>query len=147
MVEIGKALSRNARVIAFDEPTSSLSLRETGNLMVVSQGAEGPGLRRHLRESSHGGDLVGLDRVTVFRDGRRVAAFDMNPAPARGALLQALVGRPLDDIYDHRPRQPGALRLEVSGVAGRGLQQPAVSPHGRGRSSDSSASSGPAAPS
>jgi L-arabinose transport system ATP-binding protein len=61
----------------------------------------------------------------VFRDGRRVTSFEMTPALDRVALVQAMVGRPIQDVYGHRSRTLGAVTLEVRGVTGRGLRNPA----------------------
>jgi L-arabinose transport system ATP-binding protein len=125
MVEIGKALSRDARVIAFDEPTSSLSMRETEHLMAIIAALKHQG--RAIIYVSHRLDEVYsiCDRVTVFRDGRRVTSFDMMPDLDRAALVQAMVGRPIQDVYGYRPRTVGPVTLDVKGVAGRGLNKPA----------------------
>lgn len=48
MVEIAKALARNAKIIAFDEPTSSLSAREIDNLFRVIRETAGGGASHHL---------------------------------------------------------------------------------------------------
>src|SRR5260370_702125 len=72
MIEIGKALMRDARVIAFDEPTSSLSARETEHLFTIISALRAQG--RAVIYVTHRMDEVYelCDRVTVFRDGRRI---------------------------------------------------------------------------
>jgi L-arabinose transport system ATP-binding protein len=125
MVEIGKALSRAARVIAFDEPTSSLSTRETEHLMAIITALKHQG--RAIIYVSHRLEEVYsvCDRVTVLRDGRRVTSFEMTPDLDRVALVQAMVGRPIQDVYDYRPRALGTVSLAVKGVTGSGLRNPA----------------------
>ncbi len=124
MVEIGKALSRNARIIAFDEPTSSLSSKESGRLMEIVRALRTQG-RAIIYVSHRMEEVYALcDRITVFRDGRQVASFDQLPQLDRGCLVQAMVGRPIQDIYDYRPRPRGAVRLEVDALNGRGLKAP-----------------------
>ena len=76
MIEIGKALMRDARVIAFDEPTSSLSSRETTQLFKIIRALRAEG--RAIIYVTHRMDEVYelCDRVTVFRDGRRIDTFE-----------------------------------------------------------------------
>ena len=83
MVEICKAVMQNAQVIAFDEPTSSLSHRETEILfrLVHRLRAEG----RTLIYISHRlEELYELcDACTIFRDGRKIARDrSWRPMPA-----------------------------------------------------------------
>src|SRR3954447_24910178 len=72
MVEIAKALTRDAKVIAFDEPTSSLSSRETDRLFAVIRRLRDQG--RAILYVSHRMDEIEAvcDAATVLRDGRHV---------------------------------------------------------------------------
>jgi L-arabinose transport system ATP-binding protein len=54
MIEIGKALMRDARVIAFDEPTSSLSSRETAQLFRIIRALKAEGVRHSAIGSQRG---------------------------------------------------------------------------------------------
>ncbi|EPJ2614167.1 arabinose ABC transporter ATP-binding protein AraG, partial [Escherichia coli] len=72
MVEIAKALARNAKIIAFDEPTSSLSAREIDNLFRVIRELRKEG-RVILYVSHRMEEIFALsDAITVFKDGRYV---------------------------------------------------------------------------
>jgi len=125
MVEIGKALSRDARVIAFDEPTSSLSSHETERLMTIIAALKGQG-RAIIYVSHRMEEVYALcDRVTVLRDGKLVTTFDAVRDLDRHQLVQAMVGRPIQDIYNYRARSIGEVKLEVNGLSGRGLNMPA----------------------
>lgn len=124
MVEICKAVMQDAQVIAFDEPTSSLSHRETEVLfrLVKRLRAEG----RTLIYISHRLDeLYELcDACTIFRDGRQVAVHPRMAEVPRQQLIADMVGRELQDIYDYRPRPRGAVRLQVRALGGRRIPAP-----------------------
>jgi len=125
MVEICKALMRNARIIALDEPTSSLSHTETEVLFrLVRQ------LKRErcaLIYISHRMDEIYelCDACTVFRDGKRIASHaDLKSLP-RATLVREMVGREIADIYRFRPRKLGDVRLSVAQLVAKPLTQPA----------------------
>ncbi|GMA15299.1 sugar ABC transporter ATP-binding protein (plasmid) [Deinococcus metallilatus] len=115
LVEIARALSRQARVLILDEPTATLTLQETERLFR---------LMRHLREEgvtmlyiSHKLDEVKAiaDRVTVLRDGRYVTT-----APA-GDLTQQqmanlMVGRELEAMFPPRGQAGPEELLRVEGL-------------------------------
>ncbi len=124
MIEIGKALMRDARVIAFDEPTSSLSARETENLFRIIRALRADG--RAIVYVTHRLDEVDAlcDRVTVFRDGRRIETFDSVAELERDRLISAMVGRSIADVYGWRPRAAGEVLLEAKGLTGPGLAEP-----------------------
>ncbi len=125
MVEIGKALLRRARIIAFDEPTSSLSVRETENLMRIIRRLRGEG--RAIVYVTHRMDEVFTicDAVTVFRDGSRVASHDDVANVTRHQLVTEMVGREIEDVYGYRPRPLGDTLLDVRGLTGPGVAHPA----------------------
>jgi L-arabinose transport system ATP-binding protein len=125
MVEIGKALSRNARVLAMDEPTSSLSSREVDNLMRIIGELKAQG--KVILYVSHRMDEIYriCDGVTVLRDGRHVATHAHLKAVPPDTLVSDMVGRPIKDVYGYRPRGLGAETLSVRGVHGPGVEAPA----------------------
>ncbi len=94
MVEI-KALARNAKIIAFDEPTSSLSAREIENLFRVIRELRKEG-RIILYVSHRMEEIFALsDAITVFKDGRYVRTFTDMQQVNHDQLVQAMVGRDL----------------------------------------------------
>lgn len=124
MVEIAKALTRNAKIIAFDEPTSSLSSRETEVLF---------GIIRKLRERgkvifyvSHRLEEIFdiADSVTVFRDGRHIRTARSMKNLTRDDIVKDMVGREIVDIYNYRPRPAGDVALRVVEVTGPGIASP-----------------------
>ncbi len=126
MVEICKALLRNARVIALDEPTSSLSHRETEVLFKLVRDLQADG--RALIYISHRMDEIYAlcDSCTIFRDGRKVASHEALGEIKRETLVAEMVGREISDIYNYRPRASGDVRLSVSALEGHGLSAPAT---------------------
>jgi len=125
MVEIGKALLREAQVIAFDEPTSSLSARETETLMRIIRDLKSEG-RAILYVSHRMEEVFALsDSVTVLRDGKHVATHADIGAASKDQLIAEMAGRAIADIYNYRPRPRGDIGLDVRGLIGPGLLAPA----------------------
>ena len=124
MIEIGKALARDARIIAFDEPTSSLSARETRTLMRIIDDLRRDG--RAILYVSHRMEEVFeiSDSVTVLRDGRHVGDFPDMKALSQDQLITAMAGRTITDIYDYRARPLGDGAVAVRGLEGPGLREP-----------------------
>lgn len=124
MVEIAKALARNAKVIAFDEPTSSLSAREIEQLFRVIRELRSEG-RVILYVSHRMEEIFALsDAVTVFKDGCYMKTFTDVPNLTHDALVQTMVGRDIGDIYDYKPRPLGEVRFELKSVKAPGVKHP-----------------------
>ena len=84
MVEIAKALSRDAKVIAFDEPTSSLSAREVETLFAIIAKLKAQG-KAILYVSHRMDEIFALcDTVTVLRDGRHIETIPSTQTDAAG---------------------------------------------------------------
>ncbi len=92
MVEIGKALAVRARVLIMDEPTSSLSQRETEHLYAVIRGLKVRGVG--IVYISHRlGEVKELaDRVEVLRDGANAGRLEREEIN-HGAMVRLMVGR------------------------------------------------------
>ncbi|MFC3395611.1 L-arabinose ABC transporter ATP-binding protein AraG [Brenneria rubrifaciens] len=122
MVEIAKALARNAKIIAFDEPTSSLSAHEIEQLFRVIKELRSEG-RVILYVSHRMEEIFALgDAITVFKDGRYVRTFDDMRQVNHESLVQAMVGRNLGDIYGYSPRPHGEARLTLKEVKAQGVK-------------------------
>jgi ribose transport system ATP-binding protein len=121
LVEIGKALAANARVIAMDEPTAALTDRETERLfgVVARLKARGVGI---IYISHRLEELQRIaDRVTVMRDGQRVETRPM-AGTTIAELIRLMVGRPLEDEFPARPfRGSGRVALHALGLRRRGV--------------------------
>lgn len=119
LVEIVKALSRSARLLIMDEPTSSLSEAEIERLFDVVMRLRGMGVG--IIYISHRIDEVFklADRVTVLRDGKRVGTFNAADV-TREKLIQLMVGRPVDQYYEKASGKIGETLLEVKGLKSKG---------------------------
>ncbi|SEM44463.1 L-arabinose transport system ATP-binding protein [Luteibacter sp. UNCMF331Sha3.1] len=124
MVEIVKAILRDATILALDEPTSSLSHRETDVLFRLVRDLRAQG--KAMIYISHRLDEIFelCDAATIFRDGRKVADFETLEGVTRDTLVERMVGRDIGDIWGYKPREHGDIRLSVKGVSGRAVPQP-----------------------
>jgi rhamnose transport system ATP-binding protein len=118
LVEIARALATDARVLFMDEPTASLSGREAEHLFAVVRAlrARGAGI---VYVSHRLEEIFALaDRVTVLRDGRRVASGPTADLD-RAGLIRLMVGRELAAVFPQREAVAGEPVLEVRGLACR----------------------------
>lgn len=115
VVEIAKALSRNARVLVFDEPTAVLTSNEVDKLFDIIE---------RLRESgtciiyvSHRLEEIFriCDRITVLKDGSYVDTVKVSET-TKDQLVTLMVGRKLTDMYPSRNAKIGDVLMEVKDV-------------------------------
>jgi ribose transport system ATP-binding protein len=115
LVEVARALVSNARVIVFDEPTSSLTEHDAEKLFEVIDRLRGRGLG--IVYISHFLEEVRrvAQRYTVLRDGRSVATGPIAGTDLATIIAQ-MVGRDLGELFPHVPHDPGPPVLELSGL-------------------------------
>ena len=121
-VEIAKAISLNVRVLIMDEPTASLSAHEAAMLFRLVRDLRDKGVA--ILFVSHRLEEVFeiADRVTVFRDGRRISTRPRAEVTPQGAIAD-MVGREMG-LMTPRPLEPhGDLVISVRGLAGEGAFQ------------------------
>jgi len=120
LVEIGRALLGDAKLVVLDEPTSSLSAAETDTLYEVIRRLEGRGVS--IVYISHFLEEVKriAERYTVLRDGVTVGGGDVE-STSIDAIVEQMVGRSLDEAYPRVPHEPGESILELDGLAGAAL--------------------------
>jgi ABC-type sugar transport system ATPase subunit len=119
MVEIGKALSRQARLIVMDEATSSLTETETARLFELIRALKDRGVT--VIYISHRIEEVFeiADRVTVLRDGHVVGTYAVDQVtPAQ--LVEKMVGRDIADLFQKQEAQRREAVLEVKQLASAG---------------------------
>lgn len=110
-VEIIKALSRDASVLVFDEPTAVLTPQETDELMTIMRQLKSEGTSivfithklREVREVA--------DRITVVRLGKIVG--EASPTASNSELAALMVGRNVELTVHKEPARPGAASLVV----------------------------------
>jgi ribose transport system ATP-binding protein len=125
LVEIARALSLRVRILIMDEPTSSLTQRETDRLFDVIEDLKRRGVA--IVYISHRLAEVGrvADRVVVLRDGKNAGELFRSPGPSAArpqeaishqAMVRLMVGREPSLFFhkEHVPRRRvGTPRLEV----------------------------------
>ncbi|MBQ9358223.1 MAG: sugar ABC transporter ATP-binding protein [Abditibacteriota bacterium] len=116
LVEIAKALSKNARILLFDEPSSALTEAEVKVLMDIIRGLRENGVS--CVYISHKLDEIFdiCDRVTVLRDGKTIKTMDIGDTDT-SEVISLMVGREITDIYPGRDSHPGETALEVEGLS------------------------------
>ncbi len=114
LVAIAKALSTNARLFIFDEPTASLSHQEIHHLYGIIERLKQAG--KAIVFISHKFDEIFAisDRYTVLRDGFHVEEGQID-ATDEASLVRVMVGRTLEQIYPKAVVEIGPPVLEVSG--------------------------------
>jgi ABC-type sugar transport system ATPase subunit len=115
LVEIAKALIHRARILVMDEPTAALTSHEVERLLALMRELRAQGLG--ILYISHRLDEVFAiaDRVTVLRDGGHVCDRPID-AITRDQVIEAMVGRPIDQEFPSRRVARGVPRLEVRGL-------------------------------
>ena len=116
MVEIAKAISYDAKIIVFDEPTSSLNEQEAEHLfriidMLKKRGCGIIYISHKMEEI-----LRISDEVTVMRDGQYIAT-----KPAKdltiNEIIKLMVGRELTNRYPEKEHSIGDVLLEVNNLS------------------------------
>ena len=129
MVEIAKAFRSDPSVLILDEPTASLTERETERLFALIEQVKARGvgiiyITHRMNEIRRIGD-----RITVLRDGRRVATVDAR-IPEED-LVRLMTGRVIEQIFPDVRFRPGEPMLEVDHLTTAGGAVNGVSLHVR----------------
>jgi putative multiple sugar transport system ATP-binding protein len=108
LVEIGKALSRNAKLLVLDEPTSALNESDSENLLNLLLKLKEQGVTSILISHKLQEVISVADKVTVLRDGQSVITLDAdNGEINENVLIKHMVGRSIENIYPDREKKPG----------------------------------------
>ncbi len=116
MVEVAKAFSLDADLIAMDEPTSSLTDKETEILFELmgqlkAQGVAIIFITHRLEEV-----FAVSDRITVLRDGRHIATSPTSELD-QNKVVQLMVGRELDDMYPYSETERRGVVLQANDLS------------------------------
>jgi ABC-type sugar transport system ATPase subunit len=111
LLEIAKALHREARVIIMDEPTAALGAEDSERLFTVIRDLRERGVAIVFISHRLDDVLAVCDRVTVMRDGHDVATFAASEAD-EGTLVRAMIGHELERLVRSTGKTGEAL-LEV----------------------------------
>jgi ribose transport system ATP-binding protein len=121
MVEIAKAIARDARIVVLDEPSAVLGDAELEQLFGI--------IRRLSRE--HQVSFIYIthrlkelyeicEDVTVMRDGQVVATMPIAETTTAG-IIRHMVGRELKDVFPERSNPGAEIRLEVRNLSRSGV--------------------------
>jgi len=117
LVEIARALAADPKVVIMDEPTSSLTQVDTQRLFSIIRSLRDRGVSviyiSHFLEECQ----AICDRFTVLRDGQTVGSGDM-ASTKLDHIVQLMVGREVDDIYNLPDHVLGEPVLSLKGVSG-----------------------------
>lgn len=120
MMEIIKAVSYNSRVIIMDEPTSSLSEKETDTLFKIidSLKANNVGIIYISHRMEEVFELS--DRISILRDGKFIGCVKTKEASSE-KLINMMVGRDLEGGYPHNTAEKGDVVLELRNFNRKGV--------------------------
>ena len=121
LVEIAKALAKDAKILILDEPTSALNEKDSEHLLQIL---------RELRDQhnissvliSHKLNEVAevADRITILRDGKTIETLDVERGSAKTApisedrIIKGMVGREITDRFPGRNNAIGGVVFELS---------------------------------
>lgn len=125
LVEVARALVSRARILILDEPTSSLTEKDSETLFAMIERLRGRGLA--IVYISHFLEEVArvAQRYSVLRDGRSVATGRMAEV-TQSQIIAHMVGRSLTELYPATEHRPGEVVLELEGLAGKRLPRSAT---------------------
>ena len=115
MVEIAKALLSKVRLLILDEPTASLTERETQRLFALIE---------RLRRDNVGIIYVShrmreikqlANRITVLRDGRLVGSRNASEV-SESELLEMMTGRKIELLFPTIAHRPGSVAIQTTGL-------------------------------
>ena len=117
MVEIAKAVSVNAKVIVFDEPTSSLTEQEVEHLFDIIEMLKKRGCGI-IYISHKMAEIKRIsDEITIMRDGTWVATEKADDLEMDD-IIRLMVGRELTNQFPPKTNKPGDVALEVEHLSG-----------------------------
>jgi ribose transport system ATP-binding protein len=121
IVEIAKAISKDAKILVMDEPTAALSEEETQSLFKIIETLKSRGvsiiyISHRLKEI-----FQITDRVVVLRDGKKVQTLNTKDTNAN-ELVTLMVGRDIKEMYPKREVPIGETVMEVKNLFAEGFQ-------------------------
>ena len=121
IVELAKAMVRNAKVVIMDEPTAAITVQEQEKLYDVVLNLKKKGVTviyiSHRLEEL----FIICDRVSVLRDGKYVTTVNIKDTDRHG-LIKYMVGRELTSTYPEKKPASDEVVLEVEHLTGNGVK-------------------------
>lgn len=121
IVELAKAMIRNAKVVIMDEPTAAITVQEQEKLYDVVNNLKKQGVT--IIYISHRLEELAFicDRVSVLRDGQYVTTLQMKDTN-REEMIRYMVGRELSSTYPEKQPASEEIVLEVEHLSGNGVK-------------------------
>lgn len=118
LVQIARALIDNqAKLVVFDEPTAPLTSGETGKLFTAIRKLKEQGIAM-IYVSHYLAEITGIcDRVTVLRNGQNAGRFEEVFDDSAPAMISAMVGREIDELFPTTEHRPAEARLELDSLS------------------------------
>ena len=119
LVEIGKAISLNCKLLILDEPTSSLTAKETIKLFEIVRFLKNKGISILFISHRIAEILELCDRVSVLKDGNYVTTMNTNEVTSND-IIRAMVGRELTQLYPPKAEDTDHAKeiLKVDNISG-----------------------------
>lgn len=121
IIEIAKAISKNAKLLIMDEPSAPLTMSEVEAMFKIVDALKEQGVT--IIYISHRLDEIFRlsDRVTVFRDGKFIKT--LNTADTnKNELIKYMVGRELTESYPMRNKPATETSLSIQNLCGNGVK-------------------------
>jgi D-xylose transport system ATP-binding protein len=138
LVEIAKALARDARVLVLDEPTAALTSGEVDALFEVLNRLRARGIGIIYVSHRIAEVFRMADRITVLRDGRSVGTGPVGDFDER-RMVALMVGRTVDTLFPGPRPAAGPIVLDVKHLSVEDPHAPRRTPHRRGGTAPASA--------
>ena len=115
LIEIAKALVRDARILVMDEPSAALTNQEVDKLYDLVDELKSQGIG--IIYVSHRLEEVErlADRAVIMRDGARVGELNRDELD-RKRIIEMMVGRSMDAEFPNHERSPGEVRLRAKNL-------------------------------
>jgi len=115
LVEIARALSKNAELLIMDEPTSSLNDDESAKLLDLVLEFKRQGITSVIISHKLNEVLKVADTVTILRDGKSISTYDVKGDNlTEEMIIKDMVGRDLTQRFPERRSSPGETVMEVN---------------------------------
>src|SRR5688572_29964657 len=112
LVEIAKALAKDVKLLILDEPTASLSEKDSQTLLALLREFRSQGISCILISHKLNEVRAVADRVTVIRDGRSIETLSAEDI-TEDRIISSMVGRPLENRFPPRDPKIGEVIFEV----------------------------------
>lgn len=114
LVEIAKALAKNAKLLILDEPTSSLNEEDSRALLDLLLQFKKDGMTSIIISHKLNEISYVADKITVIRDGTTIETLDKEKDDiSEQRIIKGMVGRELSDRFPKREKKIGEIMMEV----------------------------------